>query len=264
MPRGGKNPIDKDVLYKLYIEDGMSATKIGELIKRDRHCVMHYVREYRFDTHHNYGEENMKGRVFDNLTILSRNYEKKSSNSIFWNCQCICGRVVIKSNNYLRQWKHQSCGCRGKGYEIEDYGGIPKEYWNSIMANATHREMEFSISIQYAWGIYQSQGGKCKYSGIPIVFDLDFKHGARKGHPRQTASLDRKDSDIGYVEGNVQWVHKDINKMKNVFSEEYFLNLVSMIYNHQSANDAIKFCLDNCLSTHLEIPYFIEGYDAAT
>ena len=44
-----------------------------------------------------------------------------------------------------------------------------------------------------------------------------------------TASLDRIDSSKGYVIGNVQWVHKDINIMKNKFDNQYFIDMCKKI-----------------------------------
>lgn len=43
------------------------------------------------------------------------------------------------------------------------------------------------------------------------------------------ASLDRIDSSQGYIKGNVQWVHKDINKMKFDLSQDRFLELCNII-----------------------------------
>ena len=44
-----------------------------------------------------------------------------------------------------------------------------------------------------------------------------------------TASLDRIDSSKGYVKGNVQWVHKDINKMKTDFEQSIFIKLCKSV-----------------------------------
>jgi len=43
------------------------------------------------------------------------------------------------------------------------------------------------------------------------------------------ASLDRIDSSIGYVNDNVQWVHKDINMMKRIYTQEYFIYLCKLV-----------------------------------
>jgi hypothetical protein len=40
-----------------------------------------------------------------------------------------------------------------------------------------------------------------------------------------TASLDRIDSSIGYVEGNVQWIYKPLNTMKGTLSNQEFIQL---------------------------------------
>jgi len=40
-----------------------------------------------------------------------------------------------------------------------------------------------------------------------------------------TASLDRIDSKLDYRKTNVQWVHKDINMMKRVLKQDYFIKL---------------------------------------
>jgi hypothetical protein len=46
------------------------------------------------------------------------------------------------------------------------------------------------------------------------------------------ASLDRIDSSIGYVEGNVAWVYKPINIMKQTLNSAEFIDLCKKIANH--------------------------------
>jgi hypothetical protein len=67
--------------------------------------------------------------------------------------------------------------------------------------------------------------GKCFYTQIPI--DLNTRNNS------MAASIDRIDSSKGYIEGNIVWVHKDVNIMKNVFTKEHFLMLcVKIVENH--------------------------------
>ena len=49
-----------------------------------------------------------------------------------------------------------------------------------------------------------------------------------------TASLDRIDSNKGYIKGNVQWVHKDVNTMKMDHTQEEFIKICTMVANHVS------------------------------
>ena len=48
-------------------------------------------------------------------------------------------------------------------------------------------------------------------------------------HQKTTASLDRIDSNKGYVEGNVQWVHVDVNYMKLDYDQDYYINICRLI-----------------------------------
>ena len=41
--------------------------------------------------------------------------------------------------------------------------------------------------------------------------------------------MDRIDSTKGYIKGNVQWVHKTVNIMKNTFDNTLFINLCKKI-----------------------------------
>lgn len=46
------------------------------------------------------------------------------------------------------------------------------------------------------------------------------------------ASLDRIDSKKDYTIDNVQWVHKDLNYMKQDFTEEEFINYCKLVVNY--------------------------------
>jgi hypothetical protein len=46
-----------------------------------------------------------------------------------------------------------------------------------------------------------------------------------------TASVDRIDSSKDYVEGNVQWLHKDINRMKWDLDTDKFIELCKLVAN---------------------------------
>ncbi len=44
-----------------------------------------------------------------------------------------------------------------------------------------------------------------------------------------TASLDRIDSRGHYEVGNVQWIHKDLNIMKNSYDANYFIDMCKSV-----------------------------------
>ena len=99
----------------------------------------------------------------------------------------------------------------------------------NIKRGADLRNIEYSLTTEYLWKLFLEQNKKCKLSGIDICFPPS---GNVEHRSLMTASLDRIDSSKGYIEGNVQWVHKHINLMKNVFSNEYFIEMCKQVVNN--------------------------------
>jgi hypothetical protein len=95
-------------------------------------------------------------------------------------------------------------------------------YWSGIKCMAKTFNRDLDISISEAYDLYVKQNKKCAISGVPIYFSK-----IAKGI--NTASLDRIDSSLGYIKNNIQWVHKDINRMKLNFAQSYFLELCRYI-----------------------------------
>ena len=49
-----------------------------------------------------------------------------------------------------------------------------------------------------------------------------------------TASLDRVDNKLGYIKGNVHWVYKDINFMKQGFSLSHFIDMCNLVVKNRT------------------------------
>ena len=92
--------------------------------------------------------------------------------------------------------------------------------------NAKKRNIEFKITKSEAYEKFLAQNKKCKLSGLPLSFPL---HGTDLINNGCIASLDRIDSNMSYTYNNIQWVHKDINLMKNALSELRFMELCKLI-----------------------------------
>jgi hypothetical protein len=78
--------------------------------------------------------------------------------------------------------------------------------------------------MEYAWALFLEQDRRCAFTDWPLYFNK-----TNKGRSDRTASLDRIDSNLGYIEGNVQWIHRDVNKLKKNFSDEYFLQICQAV-----------------------------------
>lgn len=149
-----------------------------------------------------------------------------------WICECDCGKIITVSASLLNQRNKRSiksCGC--KRYEKLKKGtkDISGTYLSSIQNSAKHRGIEFNVSPEYLQLLWEKQNGKCYLSG------LDIKLINKRNFQGQTASLDRIDSSKGYIEGNIQWVHRDINNMKSSMSDEKFIWLCEEVFVYQKS-----------------------------
>lgn len=117
----------------------------------------------------------------------------------------------------------------------EPYEEIPGPFWQSVVNGAKRRKIEFNLTIEDAWDLFIRQDRKCALSGIKIKFEryaFVRESGKSRWNQNQTASLDRIDSTLGYIKGNVQWVHKDINLMKSDLNQEQFIKYCRLIASH--------------------------------
>lgn len=169
-----------------------------------------------------------EGFTSGKLTAISI-HSKSRNGHLRWLCRCECGRTHDVLSTHLVQQKVTHCGCdpyRGRSHrQWTGHGEISGNKWDSIKRGADgskgRRVIEFSITIEYAWSLFLKQKRLCALSGLQICFE----HTTTQTTNSCTASLDRIDSSVGYVEGNVQWLHKDINRMKNSFNQDYFVEL---------------------------------------
>jgi hypothetical protein len=165
------------------------------------------------------------GRKFGKLLVVEKKFSE--SGFISWICKCDCGNhIETRTTNLLS--KKKSCGCSWLKAQAErQWNGheeISGEYWGAIKKGAKVRFLDFKMTIEEAWELFEKQNRKCALSGVDIKFSRNRKIGIE-----QTASLDRIDSSVGYKIDNVQWVHKDINRMKQNFNNEYFVEMCKLI-----------------------------------
>lgn len=155
-------------------------------------------------------------------------------------CQCICGSPPRILEPYLILQKRRCANCGNsrplhenpnfKGYE-EIRGDIIKKL------NRLNKQKGFGntdLTVQYLWNLYLLQDKKCSISGINIYFNIPNNKFYDKFE--KTASLDRIDSSRGYYIGNIHWVHKDVNRMKNKFNIDYFVYMCQIITNNINPN----------------------------
>lgn len=112
-------------------------------------------------------------------------------------------------------------------------GQLGQSRFTWIKNNALLRGYDFKISYDDAWKLFIEQDQRCALSGQPIHFSPHRTGGT-------TASLDRIDNNLGYVLGNLWWVHKDINRGKGTLSTQEYVQLCQMVANHASTRSGEK------------------------
>lgn len=154
------------------------------------------------------------GQNFDRLTavrphgLVSRNW--------YWIFVCECGAEISRIPGHIYRNKNNACpDClKGPGsWGWRGVGELAQLHYRAIYHSAQARNLEFAVSMDFLWRLFLSQDRKCAFT----AWDLTLRKSKR------TASLDRIDSTQGYVEGNVQWVHRDINRLKKNLPDERFI-----------------------------------------
>lgn len=204
--------IDKNLFYQKFIVENLSIEDLISIFNISKTQIYRTAKYFNFKKNNKTKRQNSK---IDNSQILNRDKNGK------YNILCSCGEIENLRLGTIVSRKLKKCKkCRNIEYQ-KKYGIIPKNYWNRLIDGSIKRNLEFNISLDYANKLYN---GKCALSGMLICFyDYDNKI-------QQTASLDRIDNNKGYIEGNVQWLHKDINRLKNKYSENELLFFVDKIY----------------------------------
>lgn len=183
----------------------------------------------------------LTGNRYGRFVVLAKSERKTKSHDIYWTCKCSCGTIKDILGQLLKKGATKSCGCLRKEFGAWNKGvkgeeshvyrghkGLPLQFFNEIKYKAGKRKLEFSLTIEYLWNLLEKQNFKCKISGIsieiPSIYRLNLTN---------TASLDRIDSSKGYIEGNVQWVDRRINFMKQRMSDDEFIEVCEEVYKYQ-------------------------------
>ncbi|MCZ2224271.1 MAG: hypothetical protein LC122_11665 [Chitinophagales bacterium] len=98
--------------------------------------------------------------------------------------------------------------------------------WKRINNNAKISKSLVEVDKKTCYDLLVKQNFKCALSGLDIIVAKTYKDFMLN---KTTASLDRIDSNGNYAIDNIQWVHKDINFIKQNFNQKYFIELCKKI-----------------------------------
>ena len=149
------------------------------------------------------------------------------NHTAYYKVRCDCGKELLKLPIEILNpnGDFQCASCAQKENKIESMiangmvGDLALTQYTRLKKSAKRRNYEFSVSIEYLWNLYISQGKRCSITGdlIPNI---------------REASLDRIDSNLGYIEGNVQWVTYRANISKHTMTMNELYEFCKKVLNH--------------------------------
>lgn len=144
---------------------------------------------------------------------------------------CDCGRIKSIRVDRVVKGETLSCGCSGtSGHYMEKRKKYAEDYpfyviWMRIKKSALKKGKEFTITLYDIKDCWIKQNGQCRFSKIKLELPKQHKDLDKP----LIISIDRIDSSIGYVPGNIQIVHKLVNIMKQCQTDEQFINNCKLI-----------------------------------
>lgn len=220
--------LPRELLEEQYVRLNKSTVQIGRELGVSPGTIRNRLHLYRIARKKRgwHSRVDLTGKKFGKLVALRRFGMSKGAHPL-WEVQCECGNIRHVQGSNLTGGHATSCGCilRAVGHQHfnwQGHGEISKFFWGKIGRLATLGNREFNLTIEYGWELFLKQNRQCALSGAPLHFASSIKAYNRG---ETTASLDRIDSTKGYIKGNVQWLHKCVNKMKSDLPQDIFIEM---------------------------------------
>lgn len=214
---------DRQTLIQLFNE-GRSIHYIAKIIGRGAPYLCRIAKDMGLIT--------LKSKLIQEQLELKKEGKRK--------CRT-CNKILPYSWEYFRTRSMcKYCGnILRKGRYQSDMSNLTVEKllklrFRSAKGRASSKGVEFDIDELYLKEVYDKQNGMCFYSGIKMEI-------AVKGYTdnMNTLSVDRIDSDKGYIKGNIVLCCDFVNTMKMKFTTSEFLKMCKVIveYNQFSVNN---------------------------
>jgi hypothetical protein len=163
-------------------------------------------------------------------------YFNKKDHHYHVKVQCECGTKLLLRVDFFKNKK--STGCRhcvnhidypsNRKSRIRYYNGLNYTFLSRLgykynLNRGSKRILKVDLTIEDLYNKLIEQKFKCALSNQDLyVLNLADIN-------KSNASIDRIDSNGNYTFGNIQWVHKDVNRIKNSLPQDYFIKLCRLI-----------------------------------
>jgi hypothetical protein len=229
MSKGWAEVFSKEFLELEHIQKKRTLREIGRSVGCTVSCVMKYMQLHGLEANDQFYD--FIGKKFGKLTVISLSHIHE--NASHWDVICECGTKKVVQGSSLAKGNIVSCGCWNRERLWKGCGELSKTYWSKLIGGAKKRNLSFDITIEQAWELFEAQNRKCALSNLDISFARSYSRNIYLlEDEKQTASLDRIDSNRGYSLDNVQWVHVILNRMKSNLQPQDFVNWCQKVVQH--------------------------------
>lgn len=189
--------------------------------------------------------ENLVGKTFNYITVVSLSETRDNQGNILWNCVCDCGKE-LKVRTYNLKCTIKSCGCKT---ETKKKDMALNQKYATYKRDVLKRGLEWNLSHDEFNDMIQK---KCYYcNSDPILWSpyLTKDNNIRKSYSNKMNNysymyetrikingIDRLNSKIGYNINNCVPCCTKCNIMKNAYTENDFLLQIKKIYEFKILN----------------------------
>ena len=212
--------INNSYYYRVKCECGKEYNVQCSSIKNSKttQCKGCYNKSKRLDV--NIGDIYKEWKVLETPMLIN--------NQLRCKVQCSCGNIRYITTSQLLSNKYEKCKKCSDGKLLN---GFRIGFIRKIERNAYSRNIEYSplLTSKFLYKLLEKQNFKCALTGEYL---LDENLNLDKPQEELNLSLDRINSNIGYLPNNVQWVTKQVNLSKSTLNNQEFLNLCKKVINH--------------------------------
>lgn len=199
-----------------------------------------------------------KGDTYGNWRVLNPHINLDKRSRAYVSCQCSCGLIAFVLCHHLvkgTSTKCTKCNLGTRQYmnnpNWKGEGVVPKSLLSKISSSAARNGIEYKLTPTYVNTLYADSGRSCAISGQPLSLGSLISSGTVLsgsytiiggqtimsgqeisshqfvGSSNSNATLARINPELGYVEGNVMWVHKAVEPMlrKSKTSSDQFIQM---------------------------------------
>jgi hypothetical protein len=157
------------------------------------------------------------------LTEIRRNEKLNRPN--------FCSRTCVGKNN------SKNFGDRKNNYEISQHSNNRLDGYSKFKyhyRNILKRNHEVTVTIEDLKESWDKQNGICEFTNLNLILSSYTKI---EKNSIYAASLDRIDSSKGYIVGNIRWISRAINYMKNDMTDNMVWELIKILKENKKGSN---------------------------